>query len=154
MASDLRLATRPNGVLEFFEHLTLEHLQQIQDIGPAVAKSIFDSFHDKRHRELIRKLDQAGVALDSGKLKTKSSKLAGLSFVLTGTMEGMSREEAKERIRALGGETSESVSGKTSYVVAGAEPGSKLAKAQKLGVKVLNEAEFLNLLAPDTKRGV
>ncbi len=154
VASDLRLATRPNGVLEFFEHLTLEHLQQIQDIGPAVAKSIFDSFHDKRHRELIRKLDQAGVALDSGKLKTKSSKLAGLSFVLTGTMEGMSREEAKERIRALGGETSESVSGKTSYVVAGAEPGSKLAKAQKLGVKVLNEAEFLNLLAPDTKRGV
>ncbi len=138
--------SRPKEISEFFEHQTLEQLQQVQDIGPAVAKSIYEYFQDKRHQEFIKKMDKAGVILESEKLKVKSKKLEGQTFVLTGTMEGTSREEAKEKIRALGGETSESVSGKTSYVVAGAEPGSKLQKAEKLGVKVLNEAEFLALL--------
>lgn len=141
------LITRPVEVLEIFEQLTLEQLQQIQDVGPAVAKSILEYFYDKRHRELIKKFDKVGVVLDASQLKAKSSKLSGLTFVLTGTMEGMSREEAKEKIRQLGGSTSESVSKLTSYVVAGAEAGSKLDKANKLGVKVLNEKEFLDMLA-------
>ncbi len=140
------LVVSPADVLEFFQHQTLEQLQQVQDIGPAVAQSIYDAFRDKRHRELIKKLDEAGVVLETKSLEVKSKKLSGMTFVLTGTMEGMSREEAKEKIRALGGDVSESVSKKTSYVVAGAEPGSKLAKAEKLGVKVLNEREFLVLL--------
>ncbi len=133
--------------MKIFEHITLEQLQQIKDIGPAVAKSIYDYFQDKRHQEFIKKLDKAGVEIISPKSKIVSRKLEGQAFVLTGTMEGMSREEAKEKIRSLGGETSESVSSKTSYVIAGAEPGSKLDKANKLGVKVLNEKEFLALLS-------
>lgn len=136
----------PVEILKIFGNFTIDQLQEVSDIGPAVAQSIYEYFHDARHRELVQKLDKAGVVLETNKLKVKSNKLAGLSFVLTGTMDGMSREEAKEKIRALGGETSESVSKKTSYVVAGAEAGSKLDKAQKLGVKVLDEKEFLALL--------
>ncbi|TSC82806.1 MAG: DNA ligase (NAD+) [Parcubacteria group bacterium Gr01-1014_19] len=145
--NDKRHLTKPAEVLEVFEKMNQEDLQEIQDIGPAVAKSIFDSFRDKRHRELIEKLDRAGVVLETKNLEVKGKKLAGKTFVLTGTMEGMSREEAKEKIRALGGDVSESVSKKTSYVVAGAEPGSKLDKARKLGVKVLSEKQFLELLS-------
>ncbi len=137
----------PAEILEIFGGTSEEDLQGIKDVGPAVAKSIAEYFSDKRHRELIKKFDKVGVVIDVSQLKVKSNKLAGMSFVLTGTMEGMSREEAKEKIRSFGGETSESVSGKTSYVVAGTAAGSKLDKANKLGVKVLNEKEFLSLLA-------
>ncbi len=147
VVSSKKQVVRPVEVLEIFEKMKEEDLQEIKDIGPAVAKSIAEYFADKRHRELIRKFDKVGVILETKELKPKSQKLQGKTFVLTGTMEGMSREEAKEKIRQLGGETSESVSGKTSYVVAGAEPGSKLDKAQKLGVKVLDEKEFKSLLS-------
>lgn len=133
-------------LLNYFQNLLMEDLQKIQDIGPAVAKSIYEFFQDKRHREFIKKLDKVGVVLESEKLKAKSAKLAGKIFVLTGTLETISRDEAKAKIRSLGGEVSESVSKKTSYVVAGAEPGSKLEKAQKLGVKILDEKEFRRLL--------
>ncbi|MEK7192502.1 MAG: NAD-dependent DNA ligase LigA [Patescibacteria group bacterium] len=134
------------GLLNFFTNISITELQEIQDIGPAVARSIYDYFQDKRHREFMKKLDMAGVVIESQKSKIKSQKLGGFSFVLTGTLESMSRDEAKERIRELGGDISESVSKKTSYVVAGAEPGSKLEKAKKLGVKILEEKEFLKLL--------
>ena len=133
-------------LMDYLSGLSVEQLQEIPDIGPAVAKSIYEFFRDKRHLELIKKFDKVGVVLATGELKAKGTKLKDLTFVLTGTMEAMSRDEAKQKIRQLGGEVSESVSKATSYVVAGAEPGSKLDKAQKLGVKVLGEKEFLKLV--------
>ncbi len=138
--------TRPNQVLEILEAMSVEDLQEIPDVGPAVARSIHEYFQDTRNRELIKKLDKAGVTLESAELKPTSRALAGKTFVLTGTLESMSRDEAKEKIRQRGGEVSESVSKHTSYVVAGSEPGSKREKAEKLGVKVLHEKEFLALL--------
>lgn len=136
----------PKDISIIFDHFTLEQLQEIPDVGPAVAESIYGYFQDKRHRELVKKLDDVGVVLETKGVKPKSQKLHGKTFVITGTLEKMSRDEAKEKIRSLGGEISESVSKKTDYVVAGAEPGSKFDKAKELGVKVLEEKEFLKLL--------
>ncbi len=126
---------------------SLENLQKTPDIGPVVAKSIHEWFADSRHAGFLERLDEAGVEIESPKSKVKSQKLSGVSFVLTGGLESMSRDQAKEKIRELGGEANESVSKKTSYVVAGSEAGSKLEKANKLGVKVLSEKEFINLLS-------
>ena len=95
---------------------------------------------------LLEKLDEAGVKIIVEKLKAKSSKLKAKIFVLTGSLESMSREKAKEKIRGLGGDVNESVSKNTSYVVAGSEPGSKLDKAKRLFVKILSEKEFLAML--------
>ena len=139
--------SNPIDSVKTFENLSLERLQQIRDIGPKVAQSIYDWFRDKRNEKFLEKLDKVGVQILASHISHLASKLKGLSFVLTGTLESMSREEAKEKIRALGGDVSESVSKKTSYVVFGKEPGSKLEKAKKLGVKVLNESEFKTFLA-------
>ena len=94
----------------------------------------------------MEKLEKAGVEIESVKLQASSFKLKGKIFVLTGSLESMSREQAKEKIRSLGGDISESVSKNTSYVIAGAEPGSKLEKAGKLGVKIINEKELIEML--------
>ena len=139
-------------VFEVFQNFSLERLQEIPDVGPKVAQSIYDWFHKKKNIEFLQKLESAGVSLlpispISYILNSKSySKLSGKVFVLTGSLESMSRDEAKEKIRALGGDINESVSKKTDYLVAGTDPGSKLNKAEKLGIKVLSEKEFLNLL--------
>lgn len=138
---------KPKDTLKAFEKMSLENLQQIPDIGPVVAKSIATWFREKRNIRFIEKLDEVGVTVASYELRVASGKLEGQSFVLTGTLTGMSRDEAKEKIRALGGTVSESVSKKTSYVVAGVEPGSKKDKASKLGVTILTEEEFLKLLS-------
>lgn len=134
----------PRDVLHASLKLTEETLFQVQDIGPVVAKSILEFFSDKRHQELLKRLSDAGVEIIPEK-KAKGT-LIGKSFVLTGSLESMSRDEAKEKIRSLGGEVNESVSKKTSYIVSGSDPGSKLEKAKKLGIRVLAEKEFLALL--------
>ena len=134
------------NLLDYFKNISVEQLQEVQDIGPAVAESIVNYFQDKQHKNFIEKLDKIGIEIETNKLGTQNSKLKGRTFVLTGTLELMSRDEAKNKIRALGGEVNESVSKKTTYVVAGAEPGSKLEKARKLSVKILDEKEFLTLL--------
>jgi DNA ligase (NAD+) len=136
----------PRTMGYFFGDLTPEQLQEIPDIGPKMAESIHEWFMNERNRKLLEKFEDAGVRLELPKTSGRAQKLKGLSFVLTGTMEAMSRDEAKEKIREFGGEISESVSRKTSYVVVGAEPGSKFEKAKKLGVKILDEKEFLKLL--------
>lgn len=133
-------------ISHFFKNISLEKLQEIRDVGPAVGKSVYEWFREKRNTTLLEKLDRVGITIVMARPTAGSEKLAGKTFVLTGTLEAMSREEAKEKIRAFGGDTSESVSAKTDYVVAGAEPGSKYEKAKKLGVKVLDEKEFLRLL--------
>ncbi len=137
---------KPTDVLKVFQKMSLEDLQEIRDIGPAVARSIYDWFRESRNIELLRKLERAGVRLESQKSKVKSQKLGGLTFVLTGSLKSMGRDEAKEKIRSLGGDVSESISSKTDYVVAGSEPGSKYEKAEKTGVKIINESKFLRML--------
>jgi len=129
-----------------FEKLSLEALQEVPDIGPKVAQSIYDWFHADRNRKFLERLEKAGVEVEALKKSETTGKLAGKTFVVTGSLESMSRDEAKEKIRAQGGEASESVSKKTDYVVVGAEPGSKYEKAQKLGVRTIDEREFLTLL--------
>ena len=104
------------------------------------------------NRELVEHLKAAGVDMTAEK-KQRSTQLAGLTFVLTGTLPTLTREAATAKIEALGGKVSTSVSKKTDYVVAGDEAGSKLEKAQKLGVKILTEAEFLELLAAPVPAG-
>lgn len=137
------------NILKFFQDISLEDLQKIPDVGPKVAQSIYNWFHVKENVEFMEKLDKVGIIINY-KLKTLAGqaanyKLKGLTFVLTGEMEGISRDEAKDKIRALGGDISESVSKKTSYVVVGKNPGSKYDKAKSLGVKILKEEDFLKL---------
>lgn len=123
-----------------------EKLSAIVGIGPIVAKAIAEWFGEKENKDLIRRLKNV-LAIKSEKTSGgKNQPLAGKTFVLTGGMESMSRDEAKEKIRKLGGDVSSSVSKKTTYVVAGDEAGSKLDKAEALGVKILSEAEFLKLI--------
>ena len=140
------LISKPTDILKSFQKLSLENLQKIPDIGPAVSKSILNYFQYARHQNLLKKFDEVEIKIDSQMSHVKGQRLAGLSFVLTGTLESMSREKAKEKIRALGGDVNESVSKNTSYVVAGSEPGSKLDKAKRLNVKVINEKMFLELI--------
>ena len=110
-----------------------------------MSKSIFEWFSEKDNVKFLEKLEKK-VKITNPKPKPGSDKLKGKTFVLTGSLEKMSRDEARGKIRDLGGNTSESVSSKTDYVVVGLEPGSKAEKAKKLGVKILDEKQFLNLI--------
>ena len=125
---------------------TLEELENIRDIGPKVAESIFEWFSDEKNKKFLRKLKDVGVKVESYTLHTTRYTLEGKSFVFTGELTAMSRDEAKDKVRALGGDASGSVSAKTSYVVAGENPGSKYQQAQKLGVKIITESEFLKMV--------
>jgi DNA ligase (NAD+) len=126
-------------------------LSKIHSIGPKIAESIVAFFRQEGNKRIIEKLREKEVGQGLGKRKAKAVKpedlpLAGLEFVLTGKLDSFSRSEAEAKIKALGGTVSSDVTKKTSYVVVGADPGSKLAKAEKLGIKTLNEAEFLDFL--------
>jgi DNA ligase (NAD+) len=126
-----------------------EELSDLSSIGPKIAESIVAFFRQEGNKQIIKKLRKAGVRLEREKVKEakpEESPLAGLEFVLTGKLESFSRSEAEAKIKALGGKAGSDVTRKTSYVVVGADPGSKLAKAEKLGIKTINEAEFLKLL--------
>jgi DNA ligase (NAD+) len=123
----------------------VQTLEEIRDIGPIVGKSIVDFFQCLENKELVERLQAAGVNFEQA-AKSGSDELAGQTFVITGTLEGMSRDEAGEEIRKRGGSVTSSVSKNTDYVVAGEKAGSKLAKAEALGVKVLDEAAFLALI--------
>lgn len=137
-------------LINFFQSYSLEDLQKTRDIGPRVAESIYNWFRNERNIKFLEKLDKVGIKIESVKHQSASwrtsIKLKGKTFVLTGTLDSISRGQAKDKIRELGGEVSESVSKKTDYVVAGVEPGSKYEKALKLGVKILAETEFLEML--------
>jgi DNA ligase (NAD+) len=126
-----------------------EELPAIPSIGLKIAESIVAFFRQKGNRQIIKKLRRAGVRLEREqvkKAKPKELPLAGREFVFTGKLDSFSRSEAEAKIKALGGKAGSDVSRKTSYVVVGTDPGSKLAKAEKLGIKTLSEAEFLDLL--------
>ncbi len=121
-------------------------LQQVPDVGPVVAQSIVAFFAEQHNVDVIKALLDSGIApAESAGEPVTEQPLAGQTFVLTGTL-GIAREVAKERLEALGAKVAGSVSKKTDYVVAGAEPGSKLDKARELGVAVLDEQQLLNML--------
>ncbi len=132
-----------------------ESLQQVPDVGPVVAQSIADFFAERHNREVIEQLRAAGVHWQEGsgtqQEKLSAGRINGRTFVLTGTLPELTREDAKERIEAAGGKVTGSVSKKTGYVVAGADPGSKYDKAIELGITILDEAGLLQLLQ-DSRR--
>lgn len=161
------------GSLEALQDASVETIQQVPDVGPVVAAHVRHFFDQAHNREVIQALRDAGIrwpaqpgrlgatragapgagggepgagGLEDERPEEAGGKLSGKTFVLTGTLQSMSRDAAKDRIVELGGKVSGSVSKKTSYVVAGGEPGSKLRRAQELGVQVLDEAAFLQLL--------
>jgi DNA ligase (NAD+) len=133
--------------LEKLTLASIEDLYQVYGVGEKVASSVVAYFADKQNQDYIKKLLQNGVKIKKQETRNKTmGKLAGQTFVLTGTLSLLSRDEAKAKIKALGGEVSESVSKNTAAVIAGVEAGGKLAKAQKLGVHVISEVEFLEML--------
>ena len=124
-----------------------ESLQQVHDVGPVVAQSIVAFLAEAHNREVIAQLRASGVHWPEHEQRQMADlPFSGKTFVLTGTLDSMARDEAKEKLEALGAKVSGSVSKKTDYVVAGAEAGSKLDKARELGVAVLDEQQFLALL--------
>jgi DNA ligase (NAD+) len=136
------------------EHFgTLDHLmkagdaelQAVKEVGPRIAHSIVEFFREPRNRELVEQLRKAGLTF-AGTKKERGTKLAGKTFVLTGTLANYSREQAKKMIEDAGGRVSGSVSQKTDYVVAGADAGSKLDKAKELGIPVISEQQMQGLL--------
>ena len=139
------------GSLDALLAADVEALQQVPDVGPVVARSIVDFLAEPHNRKVIEALRSAGVhwTEDSGQ-RAPAGPLVGKTFVLTGTLPTLSRDQAKEMIEAAGGRVSGSVSKKTDYVVAGSDPGSKLTKAQELFVKVLDEAQLMQLLKEGT----
>jgi DNA ligase (NAD+) len=128
----------------------LEDLVHVEGVGEQVASSIREFFDNERNKALIRKLREAGVKEEKQPEAPKATPLGGKTFVFTGGLARFSREEAKAQVAARGGKVSSSVSAKTDYVVVGAEPGSKLAKAQELGVTILDETAFAELLKRST----
>jgi DNA ligase (NAD+) len=139
------------GSVAAIRDASLEQLQTIREVGPVLAEAVRTWFDEPRNRELIERLGAAGVKLEgTPKVVPKGPQpLAGQTFVITGTLEAMSRDEAQRRIERLGGKVTGSVSKKTSYVVVGAEAGSKLEKAMALGVPTLDEPAFLQHIASE-----
>ncbi len=133
------------GNLEKLERAGLEELSDVENIGGIVAKSVYGWLRNDYNKKFLKKL-LARIKIKKYVSERQGGKLNGKTFVLTGTLESMSREMAKEKIKQLGGETMEAVSSKTDYVVAGSEPGSKFNKAQELGIKILDEKEFLEII--------
>jgi DNA ligase (NAD+) len=139
------LADRMRHIDDFLQ-VSREELTAIAEIGPKMAESLVNFFAEPRNQEMLELLARAGVNMSETEPVALSGKLQGKSFVLTGTLESLSRSEAAEKIMALGGKTSSAVSKNTDYVVVGAEPGSKYDKAVQLGIAILSEAEFIDLI--------
>jgi DNA ligase (NAD+) len=143
------------GSLEAITEADILTLQEAEEIGPKVADSIKQYFSEKQNQELVARLKAAGLQFSQERKKSKSGALTGKTFVITGTLPSLTREEAKAQIESAGGKVAGSVSKKTSYVLAGEEAGSKLDKAQSLGVPVIDEQSlFAMLKATPDKTGV
>ncbi|MDB5744149.1 MAG: ligase, NAD-dependent, partial [Polaromonas sp.] len=147
--STAKALARHFGRLDAIMDATEAQLLGVADVGPIVAKSIHTFFEQPHNREVVEQLRACGVRWDEGEPAATAPKpLSGKTFVITGTLPALSRDDAKDRIEAAGGKVAASVSKKTDYLVAGAEAGSKLEKAQTLGVAIIDEAGLLALLEP------
>jgi len=136
------------GSLDALANASEEELQAVEGVGPVMARSVSSFFRSPQNQKVIEKLKKAGVNMEAERPGAPAGPdLSGRTFVITGSLKGLTRREAEEAIRARGGKVSSSVSKKTDYVVVGENPGSKLDKAHSLGVKTISEAEFRKLLA-------
>ncbi len=133
------------GSMQRLMQASQQELEGLPGIGPVVAETVAEFFHEPQTKMLVKKLESAGVLMTQQHRKGPQP-FAGATFVLTGELSSMTRPEAEERIRLLGGKASSSVSKRTDYVVAGDNPGSKLEKARKFAVKVLDEGQFKKLI--------
>jgi DNA ligase (NAD+) len=135
-------------LIQKYQNISLDDLEKIEDVGPIVARSIYNWFQDEKNIGLLKRLEQNRVItiIPNSQFLIPNKKFTNKSFVLTGSLKGLTREEAKAKIRQLGGNVSSSVSKSTDYVVAGEDPGSKYDKAKQLGVRVITEEEFMNLV--------
>ena len=138
------------GSMDAIMNASAEELERVEEVGPRISQAITDFFARSANRELIAHLKAAGVKMTAEK-KQRTTQLAGLTLVLTGTLPNLSREEAKAKIEAAGGKVAGSVSKKTNYVIAGEEAGSKLDKARELNVPVLDEAGLMKLLNAESR---
>jgi DNA ligase (NAD+) len=145
-----KLLSREFSDLEELSKAPVERLMTIHEIGPQVALSIFKFFQQKGNQRVLQKLKERGVEYPS-RPQARSRKYEGQTFVFTGTLKTMSREEAASKVESMGGRASSSVSKKTHFVVVGEDPGSKYEKAQALGLKVITEDEFLKMLKQDAR---
>ncbi len=125
---------------------SMEDLTSVYEIGPVVAESIYNFFHDEKNQKVLEKLKKAGVKFPEMKVKTALTPLTGKTFVLTGGLDSFTRDEAKKIIEDMGGRVSSSVSKKTDFVIVGKDPGSKLTDARKLGVKTIDEGQFKKMI--------
>ena len=137
------------GGMDAIAKASLEDLQRAEEVGPKVAESVYEFFREPRNCELVDRLRAAGLQFTYESKRPKYGPLKGLTFVLTGTLPNLSRDDAKRLIEIAGGKVAGSVSKKTSYVVAGEEAGSKLDKARELGVKVINEDQLFEMIKVD-----
>jgi len=145
-AKTARQLTEKFTSIEAFINAAPADFLEVAEVGEIIAESLAAFFAEPRNREMIKNLKQFGVNTAESGVKAKEGRLAGKTFVLTGTLDSMTRWEAGERIEALGGKIVNSVSRKTDYVVNGSEPGSKYQKALELGIRILNDSEFLELI--------
>lgn len=134
------------GGLDALMRVSREVLEAIPNVGPNMAEDIYNFFREQHNREIIRRLLKAGVKPIAPPQRRKAGALTGKTFVLTGGLEAMTREQAKQQLLALGAKVASSVSRKTDYVVVGTDPGSKASKAAELGIETLNEKQFLKLI--------
>jgi len=146
-----RVLAKQFGTLSKLMSATQEELLQVREIGPEISASLASFFSEERNRAVIARLIERGltIAPPSTEQAAGNQSLAGTTFVFTGGLAGYSRDQAKQLVEQQGGQVSSSVSKKTSFVVAGTDPGSKLDQARKLGVRILTETEFTALLTPE-----
>jgi DNA ligase (NAD+) len=140
------LLTQHYSSIEELSMATREKLLEIPSIGPKIADSILAFFRQKQNKDILDKLRNAGVRLEEKVAKARELPFSGIEFVITGRLDSSPRPEAEARIKALGGKAGSDVTRKTTYLVVGDDPGSKLARAEALSIKVINETEFLKIL--------
>ena len=133
--------------MDEIQNATYEEFENINEIGGIMAESLTKFFESEQTKDLIERLKQANVNMTGNKQEKTDNRLEGIIFVLTGTLPTLSRTEASEMIESLGGKVSSSVSKKTTYLLAGEEAGSKLAKAEELGIPILDEEAFRKMLS-------
>lgn len=141
-----KVLARKYKTMENLQNANFEQLSQINDIGEVMANSIIEFFMQEQTKDLIEKLKNAGVNMNCLEEESADKRFEGKTFVLTGSLELFTRKEAEDIIEKLGGKTSSSVSKKTDYVLAGEDAGSKLTKAQSLGINIISETDFKEMI--------